>query len=210
MYPWTTHTWNPIKGKCPHECVYCYMNRFPQDPLRLDEKCLKDNLGKGNTIFVGSSTDMFAEGISAEWIEAILLYCRKYPINTYLFQSKNTLNMARYRPFFPPNVIIGTTAETDSPTPTISKAPDPAERLNWLSFFTKTQRFVSIEPIMDFELIWFVRSLQLADPSFVSIGADSKNHSLPEPPAGKIRELIQELQKFTEVKIKANLGRLLT
>ena len=23
MYPWITHTWNPIKGKCPHDCTYC-------------------------------------------------------------------------------------------------------------------------------------------------------------------------------------------
>lgn len=38
MYPWVTYTWNPIKGKCPHECRYCYMKGYPQPELHLDEK----------------------------------------------------------------------------------------------------------------------------------------------------------------------------
>ena len=24
MYSWVTHTWNTIKGECPHGCTYCY------------------------------------------------------------------------------------------------------------------------------------------------------------------------------------------
>ena len=23
MYPWLTHTWNPLAGECPHKCTYC-------------------------------------------------------------------------------------------------------------------------------------------------------------------------------------------
>ena len=42
MYSWVTHTWNVVKGKCPHGCIYCYMKRFPQRPLRFDEKELKE------------------------------------------------------------------------------------------------------------------------------------------------------------------------
>ena len=26
MYGFITHTWNPIKGHCYHQCSYCYMN----------------------------------------------------------------------------------------------------------------------------------------------------------------------------------------
>ncbi|MBE9572966.1 MAG: hypothetical protein IMF11_20265 [Proteobacteria bacterium] len=44
---------------------------------------------------------------------------------------------------------------------------------------------------------------------FVSIGADSRGHKLPEPPADKILTLIEELKRFTEVKIKPNLNRLI-
>ena len=43
------------------------------------------------------------------------------------------------------------------------------------------------------------------NPLFVSIGADSKKHNLKEPTGKKIRELIVELKKITEVRIKKNL-----
>lgn len=44
MYPYVKYTWNAIRGKCPYECIYCYMNGKPVGELRLDEKALKDNL----------------------------------------------------------------------------------------------------------------------------------------------------------------------
>ena len=69
--------------------------------------------------------------------------------------------------------------------------------------------FLSIEPIMDFDLEPFVQIIKNIKPKFVSIGADSKNHNLPEPSKEKIEVLIRELKKFTEVKIKDNLKRLL-
>ena len=36
-----------------------------------------------------------------------------------------------------------------------------------------------------------------------------QNFKLTEPPAGKVKELISELGKFTEVKIKDNLKRIM-
>jgi hypothetical protein len=68
---------------------------------------------------------------------------------------------------------------------------------------------VSIEPIMDFELFYFAEWIREIAPEFVSIGADSKGHHLPEPPAEKVRELITELEKFTKVIQKDNLKRIL-
>ena len=39
MYNFITHTWNTIKGECPHGCSYCYMKRWgKQPPLHFDEK----------------------------------------------------------------------------------------------------------------------------------------------------------------------------
>ena len=38
MYAFVTHTWNPIRGKCPHDCSYCYMKVYPQSDLRFVEK----------------------------------------------------------------------------------------------------------------------------------------------------------------------------
>jgi len=28
MYGFMTHTFNIIKGRCSHDCVYCYMKQF--------------------------------------------------------------------------------------------------------------------------------------------------------------------------------------
>lgn len=50
MYGFVTHTWNVIKGKCPHDCEYCYMKVFPQGELRFDEKELKSFLDGGKLI----------------------------------------------------------------------------------------------------------------------------------------------------------------
>ena len=52
MYNFITHTWNTIKGECPHGCSYCYMKRWgKQSSLHFDEKELKTDLGKNNFIF---------------------------------------------------------------------------------------------------------------------------------------------------------------
>ena len=60
-----------------------------------------------------------------------------------------------------------------------------------------------------FDLEIFVGMLKTAGPNWINIGADSKHHGLPEPSAQKILLLIEELKKFTEIKKKSNLGRLL-
>ena len=212
MYPWVTHTWNPIRGRCPHECTYCYMKRFPLGPLHLDEKSLRDDLSKAKTIFVGSSTDMWHFDVPYSWLEQVLDKCHRYPEVTFLFQSKNPARFLCVG--LPPNRILGTTLETNRSTEQFSKAPNPLERIDLLqqadfNLYRHFPRMVSIEPIMDFDLDSFYKLIKCLEPVFVSIGADSKGHNLPEPPAGKIRELIEELEKFTEVKIKGNLNRLL-
>ena len=69
--------------------------------------------------------------------------------------------------------------------------------------------FISIEPILDFDLQVMVRWMVQIKPKFVSIGADSKHHNLQEPGKKKVESLIKELKKITEVKIKPNLKRLL-
>ncbi len=210
MYPWVTHTWNPIKGKCPHKCSYCYMKRFPQGKLRLDEKCLKDFLGEGNTIFVGSSTDMFCEDICESYICNILDYCKRFPDNEYLFQTKNPMRYYKFVGWFPKNTILGVTLESNK-NHGVSLAQDCETRSSWMREFkkyTSFKMFVSIEPIMDFDFVLFHNLIKQIEPSFVSIGADSGNNNLPEPSEEKIKELIEELEKFTQVKIKDNMKRL--
>ena len=69
-------------------------------------------------------------------------------------------------------------------------------------------KFISIEPILDFDILIFVNMIFDIRPQFVSIGADSKKHNLSEPPEEKIIALVKSLKEFTEVKLKPNLKRL--
>ena len=208
MYSFCTHTWNVIKGKCPHDCSYCYMKEFPQGALRFDEKELQTDLGEGNFIFVGSSCDMFAQKISPFWISKVLDHCKKYPKNKYLFQTKNPIRLFSHIEDFPNNSILGTTIETNRDYLIYDKSVSPVrERAKAMSMiFGKLM--VTIEPIMDFDLEPFVEMVKDIKPDFVNIGADSKGHNLPEPSWDKVQTLIKELEKFTKVNLKYNLDRL--
>ena len=77
MYEFVTHTWNPIKGRCYHDCAYCYMKILvpnPQ-PIHFDESELNGLFSENQFIFIGSSTDVFASDVPSEWITAILDFC---------------------------------------------------------------------------------------------------------------------------------------
>jgi len=205
MYPFVTHTWNAIKGKCPHDCSYCYMKIYCQPELHFDEAELKTDLGTGNFIFVGSSCDMWADGVDAFWLDSIMKHCCEYQ-NKYLFQSKNP---ARFKQFkLPENTMLGTTIETNRDYAFISKAPWTYARKVEMQSLTQP-KMISIEPILDFDLHRLVKWVEAVKPEFVSIGADSKGHKLPEPSPEKVRQLIEELRGITTVKIKDNLKRLL-
>lgn len=209
MYPWVSHTFNIIKGECPHQCSYCYCKRWgKQSPLHFDERELKTNLGNGRVIFVGSSCDDFALPVPTDWIRKQLAFCCLYPDNQYLFQSKAC---GRFNQGFkfPPKTILGTTLETNRDYHGISKAPIPWERFMAMTYIEDYPKMVSIEPIMDFDLHLFLELLKQIKPKFVSIGADSGNNHLPEPSGAKVKALIEGLKEFTEVKVKDNLKRLL-
>ncbi len=211
MYGFVTHTWNPIKGKCPHECSYCYMNKMYKrykwdETLRFDEKCFGDFLPDDSFIFVGSSIDMFAEKVPSEWIKDVLKFCSNYK-SKFLFQSKNPERFNDL--WFPENMILATTIETNREDVRIySKAPSISNRIYGISR-CKGKIMITIEPIMDFDLKEMIKIIKHITPIQVNIGADSGNNKLPEPPKEKIEELIKELKKFTTVHLKDNLQRLM-
>ena len=207
MYRWITDTWNVCKGACPHDCSYCYMKRWgPQKPLRFDEKELKTDLGSGKFIFVGSSCDMFAADIPLEWKSKIINRCLDFD-NTYLFQTKNPRGIFGWR--LPEKSFVCTTLESDIFYPEIMRqSPEPFFRSLAMNNFGDNT-FVTIEPILDFNLGNFVRMIRLCHPIQVNIGADSQKHNLPEPSPEKIRDLIEALKEFAKVELKSNLNRLL-
>ena len=215
MFEFVTHTWNPIKGECPHDCVYCYMKRWgKQRPLRLDEKDLNTDLGIWNKIFVGSSTDMFR--VPVEWTARVMEKARAHPLNTYLFLTKSPNRFPIWQSLMPPKVYLGATLETNRHHPDIysrkSPPPLPLIRAAFLSEINYVSKFVSIEPVLDFDTDKFVELVRMIHPAFVAIGADSreKRTGTPkEPDKKKLLDLIGRLETFTTVVKKNNLRRLL-
>jgi protein gp37 len=221
MYNWCTHTHNPLGGACSHQCSYCFTRAMAKSrpviadkytgKVRLIEKELGINYGSGRTIFICSCTDLFASDVCDVYIKIILQHCRKYPKNTYVFQTKNP---ARYheellRPYWPEKRILGTTIESNRNYANISKAPFPVSRALAMGDI-EGETFVTIEPILDFDVTDLVSILVMANPTFINIGADSKGSDLPEPSKEKIEELLMKLS-YTDIEIrrKVNLERLL-
>jgi len=230
MYPWAW-TWNPLGGHCLHGCIYCYVTKkicpmflqrgnkkYVGEP-RLIKKEFGANLKKpddGKVIFVEACGDLFQGAVSDDIILAVLEYCNAFPKNEYLFQSKNPERFHDFLDDFPPKIILGTTIETNRHIIlTIDEdwvRPPPSRILRALKFAplsTKGRKtMISIEPLVDFDTVPFLNMIRIPNLDFVSIGADSQNCNLPEPNPEKLYDFIKELEKFTEVRIKKNLKRL--
>ena len=218
MYKFVNYTWNPIKGKCLHDCSYCYMKQINPNanPPRLAEYELNTDLGCGRSIFIGSSTDMFAEDIPSEWIARVLDYCYQnrnmlLP-NAYLLQSKNPKRFLEFinHPIME-RVVFCTTIETNRFYPEImNKAPRIEERVEAMEEIARLGRptMVTAEPLMQFDHEEMVSFIRRCSPKLVNRGRNSSRRIvLPEPTQDEVQQLIAELKSlksFTKVNVKDN------
>lgn len=221
MYPWVTHMHSHLRGACPHACPYCYATkgraqRFAQGPLTF--KADELNVGYGSrggvpkTIFIEHTHDICANGVKAEWIEAILRHCRGTRYNTYVFQTRNPLALDfYYAGQLPPKCYIGTTIETNRKAP--GYAPQPEFRAKGLwncKMIDGAATFLTIEPVLDFDVDGMLDLIDIARPAFLNIGADSKRCGLAEPSADKVLALIEGIRTLgIEIRQKTNLERIL-
>jgi len=220
MYDITTGTGDFIaNGLLSHNC-YVQNNHFGVNPrykgeVKFLEQELLVDYGQGKVIFEEHMNDMFAEGVQEEDIHKIFDHCYKYPKNSYVFQTKNPVRAWAFKNCFSLDTsLIGTTIETNRTEVLmkLSKAPSPDRRYEGIKLFSLAgfKTFITIEPIMDFDVDIFSEWIILARPRFVTIGADSKECNLPEPPAQKVRQLITELRaNDIVIKEKWNLDRVL-
>lgn len=220
MYDFVTHTWNPVKGICPHQCKYCYMRNllsenYKCEPVLVEEE-FNRNLNEGKVIFVGSSIDLFAKGVSMGWIMKVLDHCAWFNQSkpekghiVFLFQSKDPVGIL---PFAGHHVfkhaVVATTLETNryvpdimGNSPTMEARAAAMEKIADRGIYT----MVTAEPLMDFDKDEFVELIRQCKPRQVNIGRDStRNVKLPEPTPEKVRDLVATLSDFTKVKIKKN------
>jgi DNA repair photolyase len=222
MYPWVTHTKSFLTGECPHNCSYCYVQamakRYPSmqarysGPLGLDQKELLEPLGENHVIFIEHLNDLFADEVSDLFIERVVNRCLAYPKNKYVYQTKNPGRYLDHYQRFYPDTILGTTIETNRHIPEVMRrAPHPKSRYASMLQLPRVFRiFVTIEPILDFDIEVLTKWLLHLRPNFINIGADSKGAKLPEPSADKVLALIDAMKGGgIEIRQKSNLSRLL-
>ncbi len=222
MYSWTSHTHSHLGGKCSHSCSYCFVQvsekRFKSGryagPVCLIEKEFDVNYGTGKTIFVEHMNDLFAKDVPDAWITRIIDHTKKYPANTYVFQTKNP---ARYFDFidkFPKGSILGTTIETNYVVEGLNEAPTPEERMKamsdprWKKMGFK--KFLTIEPVLKFSVDILAKWISNINPDFINLGADSKGFGMEEPTVAEIMALVEKLKECgIDLREKHNLQRLL-
>ena len=221
---------NELGGRCLHKCQYCStesLRRYPatdakySGEYRIYESELKKNY-KNKILFICGQNDLFEASVPTEIIETILARCRaRDTSNLFMFQSKNPVRFKDFIDQFPADMMLGTTIETNredyirkfTDAPNIRSRIDAMAELKDLGFRT----YLTVEPSLDFDVGILSYLIKIANPDKVYIGADSKvykypiaydNLELPEPSSQKVKALISELWKFTEVEQKSNLARL--
>lgn len=108
---WTDATWNPVRGctKISPGCKHCYAETFAERfrgvkghpyELGFDLQLVPHKLGeplrwhKPRMIFVNSMSDLFQDGISDEYIEAVADVMLKANWHTYQVLTKRSRRMA--------------------------------------------------------------------------------------------------------------------
>jgi len=157
-------------------------------------------------IFVADMGDLFGDWVPNSWIQEILDYIENFPRTKFLFLTKNPV---RYTEFdFPKNAWLGATIETDKDIgyTKISKAPLPSVRINAMIDLKYPQKFISIEPILNFTDNFHLL-IKRIDPQIIYVGYDNYNNKLPEPRLAKTRNLIRQLREYGFVVYEKSIRR---
>ncbi len=204
MFKSVSETWNVVTG-CRNACVYCYSRILADGRLKHLERYkdgfqevkfrageLQRKFNPGSLVFVVDMGDLFGSWVPGEWIDAVIQHVWQFPDTDFLFLTKNPWRYHRFT--FPPNAILGTTIETNRDY-NLTRANPPAARYRALLRHKHPRKFVSIEPIMAFDLAVLHKMLSDIAPELVEVGADNYGFNLPEPSGAMVRELIKELRR---------------
>ena len=227
MFDKVTRTWNPvITYPCYHHCKYCWVHVIVEKyklktylesrgkPILLKHR-LREKFEPNDFVFVCDTSDLFAEVVPSEYIRRVIDVVKKFPKTTFLFLTKNPKRYCEFLWEFPENAILGITYETDSDVLytkyKVSRAPTPRTRIEAMLFVKSwrpnLKRFISVEPIIDFNMEIMLNDILDVEPHIVYVGYDNygmlARYGIPEPPLNKTLELIDRLKSHgIEVRVK--------
>ncbi len=211
MFSCVSDTWSPQKG-CLHACPYCWAKKLAEGRLKAQGGKyangfaptffpgeMKRKFKPGGLVFVCPMGDLFGNWVKADVIQFVIDKVAGNPQTDFLFLTKNPYRYLEFE--FPQNCYLGTTLETNAystadPLMLEGNAQPPVARLAYLSKKVHPRKFVSIEPIMNFDYWTFRMWLFHLMPSIVEIGADNYHNHLPEPPWYKVANLIKDLREW--------------
>jgi len=186
------YTLNPVKGKCPVACSYCYARRLYdrfkwEQEIRyigrdkLFDEILKIPRGRKQKIFIGSTIELFGDWIEPYWMKDIFEVVNTFSFFTFIFLTKQPQNLVKWSPF-PPNVWVGVSA-TDYHM--YSKA------MLALTEVKASIRFLSIEPLLDWTNLKTALPKGIID--WLIIGSQTQPIRHPKPEW--VREIIEAADK---------------
>jgi len=210
-------TWNPFTG-CKFNCSYCWARKLAEGKLKnsypngfipeFHPERLKVSFKPDDFVFVCSMGDIaFASHATTLAIHNTI---ENNPDTKFLFCTKQPAIYKR-QDFDLDNIYHGCTIETNRVYPKIiSLAPDVTLRYGIMAAVESKHKFLSIEPIMDFDIIEFTDWIYDINPEIVEIGADNYGNNLTEPLYAKVYKLIDMLtiHGITVIQ-KQGLGRLI-
>lgn len=202
MFKSIDKTWNVFTG-CLFECTYCNARKTAETRLRhiprykdgfkphFVEKEATRTFKPGQFIFIAYMGDIsFAERWVAEFLMGKFSI---YPQTNFLLCSKDPGIFSRWDIEFPSNIYLGTTIESNRDYG-MTKAPIPLVRYTSFWAVEHPHKFISIEPIMDFDLEILCSWVRNIKPDIIEIGADNYHNHLPEPSPEKLKQLLVNLR----------------
>jgi len=199
MFPFV-HGYKIFIEGCDFDCVYCY-GRRKEDPRKTEpvfhERALKYPPKKG-VVFINPFSDTFCyKACKHEWITSMWVYCKNHPDTVFLSMTKNPREYMRWLDshWIPENVVLGATIETNRDTSKFSKAPTTRERIRAMIDLKWPNKFLSIEPVMDFDPAEFTKAVLEIGPKHAAVGYDNYGYHLPEPSLEKTMWLIKCMEE---------------